>query len=183
MDDQETRFRALFGAHYRSVRRYLHHRGVTDGRADDLASETFLVAWRRLDDVPTDDTLPWLLGVARNLHLNLRRGDRRARAFVHRLPPPEPAPPPTEPTDTTAVRDALGALASHDQELLTLVAWDGLSAAQVGQVLGCSPGTARVRLHRARQRLAEQLRKRSYDVGQDTGASEITKEEVDGRAG
>ena len=75
--DDAARFRAIFEATFSRVRRYVHHCGVTGGRADDIVAETYLVAWRRLHDVPADDPLPWLLVVARNLLLNQRRGDRR----------------------------------------------------------------------------------------------------------
>lgn len=65
--DDAARFRTLFDATIGAVRRYVHHRGVTGGRADDVVAETFLVAWRRLDEVPDDDPVPWLLAVARNV--------------------------------------------------------------------------------------------------------------------
>jgi hypothetical protein len=65
--DAATRFRALFDAHVGAVRRYACHRSIPD--ADDLVAEVFTVAWRRLDDVPVDDPLPWLLGVAGNVGL------------------------------------------------------------------------------------------------------------------
>jgi RNA polymerase sigma-70 factor (ECF subfamily) len=180
--DDVARFRALFEANYGAVRRYVHHRGVSGDRADDVVAETFLVAWRRLGDVPNGGALPWLLAVARNVWLNQRRSDRRRYAFLARLPRPQPVPPPDEPGDGAPLRAALAALGHDDQEILRLVAWDGLTAAEAGQVLGCSPGAARVRLHRARQRLAHQLRKRSDDFGQEPGASTLIKEVSDGRA-
>jgi RNA polymerase sigma-70 factor (ECF subfamily) len=154
-------FRALFEATYDPVRRYVHRRGVTGGSADDIVAETFVVAWRRFGDVPDDDPLPWLLAVARNLWLNQRRSERRYRALIGRLPPPLPAPPPAEPDDVTAVRAALAALDADDQEVLRLLAWDGLSSARAARVLGCSAGAVRVRLHRARQRLVRELEKQS----------------------
>lgn len=55
------------------------------------------------------------------------------------------------------MRRAFGCLEEDDQELLRLVAWDGLTPAQAAQVLGCSPVAARSRLHRARNRLAAVL--------------------------
>lgn len=155
--DDAARFRALFEATFVAVRRYVDHRGVTGGRADDIVAETFIVAWRRLHDVPGDRPLPWLLAVARNIWLNQRRGDRRYEALKQRLPLPRPEPAPAEPSDLAAVRQALAALDAADREVICLVAWDRLSAAEIGAVLGCSPGTARGRLHRARLRLAAHL--------------------------
>jgi len=163
-----VRFRALFEATFPAVRRYVLYRGVTGGRADDVVAETFLVAWRRLDDVPDDDPLPWLLAVARNIWLNQRRGDRRYAALLRRLPLPSLTPSPGESSEMDAVHAALGAIGAADREILRLVAWDGLGTAQTGEVLGCSPGAARVRLHRARQRFAPELAKQSDGGGQNS---------------
>jgi RNA polymerase sigma factor (sigma-70 family) len=183
--DDSARFRELFEAAFGAVRRYVHHRGVTGGAADDIVAETFLVAWRRLDDVPEDDPVPWLLAVARNVWLNQRRMDRRRQAFVRRLPPPAAVPPPAEPTDPSdwaAVRAALARLADDDREILCLVAWDGLTSAQAAKVLGCSAGAARVRLHRARQRLAAELGKRFESSGQEPDETPPIREVSDDRA-
>lgn len=178
MEDPAAHFRALFEATYGPVRRYVHHRGMTGGQADDVVAETFLVAWRRLDHVPTDDPLPWLLAVARNVGRNERRSRRRRDALVLRLPAPLPVPPPDEPPETGAVYAALAALDEADRELLLLVAWDGLTPGQAAQVLGCGAGAARVRLHRARRRFADELAKRSTPDGQITHESPV-KEELD----
>jgi RNA polymerase sigma-70 factor, ECF subfamily len=180
--DDAARFRAMFDTTFPRVRRYVHHRGVTGGRADDIVAETFLVAWRRLHDVPDDDPLPWLLVVARNLWLNQRRGDRRHLAMVRRLPAPTPEPPPGEPGDTAPIRRALAALTPADQEVLRLVAWDDLTPDQASRVLGCSPGAFRVRLHRARQRLADERAKRSNGSGQIRRESDPVREVTDDRA-
>jgi RNA polymerase sigma factor (sigma-70 family) len=179
---EPARFRTVFEATYGSVRRYVHHRGVTGGWADDVVAETFLIAWRRLDDVPVDDPLPWLLAVARNVWLNQRRSDRRYAALVRRLPVPRPSPPPREPDEGSVVRHALAALDPGDQEILRLVAWDGLTSAQAAEVLRCSPVAARVRLHRARQRLALELAKRSDGAGQNGYENRPMREETDDRA-
>jgi RNA polymerase sigma factor (sigma-70 family) len=175
-----ARFRALFDAAYPAVRRYVLYRGVVGDRADDVVAETFLVAWRRLDDLPDDDPLPWLLAVARNVWLNQRRRDRRYAALLQRLPLPSFTPSPDEPGDLGAVREALGAIGAADQEILRLVAWDGLSAAKAGEVLGCSPGAARVRLHRARRRLAAEMAKRSGGGGQSSVEKQPIWEASDG---
>jgi RNA polymerase sigma-70 factor (ECF subfamily) len=155
--DPATRFRALFESHHAAVRRYAHHREISGPDADDLVAETFTVAWRRLDVVPVDDPLPWLLTVAANVRRNRARAARRYDAALRRLPPPASAPPPGEPDDAASLRRALAALSPDDQEILRLVAWDGLTPRQAAVVLQCPDGTARARLHRARRRLAAQL--------------------------
>jgi RNA polymerase sigma-70 factor, ECF subfamily len=154
--DAATHFRALFEAHYPRVRRFAHHRAVVGADAEDLVAEVFTVAWRRRDDVPDDDPLPWLLAVAANVWRNQARSARRYRAVLRRLPAPEPAPPPPEPADTELAR-ALADLTPDEREILRLVAWDGLTSRQLALVLAVPEGTARSRLHRARRRLAARL--------------------------
>jgi len=181
-DSTGTRFRAVFEATYGPVRRYVHRRGVTGGWADDVVAETFLVAWRRLDVVPVDDPLPWMLAVARNVWLNHERRERRYGAVVGRLPVPPPAPAPEEPVDPDdvgLVRRAVAALDPVDQEILRLVAWEGLAPVQAAQVLGCSPVAARVRLHRARQRVSRELAKRSAGSGQNSSEDRLVREASD----
>jgi RNA polymerase sigma factor (sigma-70 family) len=176
MDTSRRRFEALFRAHYPAVRRYAFHRAIAGADADDLVAETFLVAWRRRDVVPEDNALPWLLAVAANVRRNQARSRRRYRNLVDRVPRPEAAPPPLEPSDNApAIRAALAALTPDDREILILVAWDGLTPQEAATVLGTNAGTARLRLHRARKRFAAQfpptdpLRKRSTADGQFRG--------------
>lgn len=121
--------------------------------AEDITSETFTIAWRKLDDMPAH-ALPWLLGIARNLV----RESRRQASHDELVDAPA--------GDDYAVielREALGRLSSADQEVLTLIAWHGLSAAEASQVLGCSTATFFVRLHRARRRLRRALSTPTYE--------------------
>jgi RNA polymerase sigma-70 factor (ECF subfamily) len=157
--EPEPRFRALFLRAYPALGRYAHYRGLSQSDAEDLVSSTLEVAWRKLNQVPLDDPLPWLYAVARNLLRNNRRSEHRSAALLQRLPIPEPHPAPSEPYDpgVGAFREALAALDENDQEILSLVAWDGLSPSQAAVVLGCTAVAARTRLHRARKRLAAQL--------------------------
>jgi RNA polymerase sigma-70 factor (ECF subfamily) len=156
--EPEERFRALFAAAYPVLRRYAYHRGLAAPDADDLVAEVLTVAWRRLDDVPADDPIPWLIAVARNVWRNGLRTEQRRSALAARLPRAAVQPPPGDPDDEPGrLRAVLATLPDDDQELLRLVAWDGLTPAQMAAVLGCTPGAARVRLHRARTRLAAAL--------------------------
>ena len=172
MTEAEDRFRVIFQTAYPALCRYAHHRSLGEGDAEDLVADTLEVAWRRLKDVPTDDPLPWLYGVARNLWRNRVRSDRRRKGLVTRLCAVLERPADTDPREISAeaLREALSTLPEDDQELLRLVAWDDLSPTQVAAVLGCTPAAARTRLHRARNRLALQLgvdpRQRSRPSGQ-----------------
>lgn len=157
--DAESRFRALFLDAYPALRRYARHRGLSGADGDDLVAEVLTIAWRRLDDVPADDPLPWLFATARNVWRNGLRRARRHDELVLRLPPPEPEAAPREPAEHshTDIRRALEQLNDDDREILRLVAWDGLTTRQLSLALGCKETAARVRLHRARQRFASQL--------------------------
>jgi len=120
--------------------------------AQEIVAETFAVAWRRLDGVP-DPALPWLLGVARNVLANERRSRRRAEALMLRLvrEPVESSDDPADVIDARlTVQAALDRLLPAEREVIELLAWEGLSAAQVSDALGCSRVALAVRVHRAR---------------------------------
>ena len=150
----ETRFERLWAAHRDAVWAYAARR-VGPDRAPDVVHETFLVAWRRLDDVPAG-AAPWLLGVARNTILHERRGAARRAQLDERLAGLASPPDAAAETDGELLR-AARQLPLADRELLALLAWDGLTVAEAAVVLGWRPVTARVRLHRARARLAALL--------------------------
>lgn len=158
-DDPRTAFAALFDRTSARVYGYVR-RHCDDTDCDDIVSEVYLVAWRRLDDVPAE-ALPWLLATARRVLANHWRGrDRRTRLQAelrgvrHLAGQPDPA---AVATDRAAVLAALESLTDADRELLLLVGWDGLDATDAGRVLGCSPAAARRRLSRARRRLQAAL--------------------------
>jgi RNA polymerase sigma-70 factor (ECF subfamily) len=134
-------------------------RRASRAEAEDVVSETFLVAWRRLDAVP-DHALPWLLGVARRVLANRRRADARQAAMRSRLgqgqPDPDGEPESADP-EASAVLVALATLPPAERDAITLLAWEGLTPAEAAIVLGCSRATVYVRAHRARRRLARSL--------------------------
>lgn len=165
--DAETRYNALFAEAYPTLQRYARYRGLRGDDAEDLVAETLTVAWRRLADVPVDEPIPWLVAVARNLWRNDRRRDGRRRRLAVGLPVAAAALPADEVAGTSqsVVLRAMAGLSEVDQEVLRLVVWEGFSAAQAGVVLGCSAGAVRVRLHRARTRLAEALEGAGVVVG------------------
>jgi RNA polymerase sigma-70 factor, ECF subfamily len=145
----------------------------TDDRstAEDAVSETFLVAWRRLEDVP-DEPLPWLLGVARRVVANQRRAAGR-RAPEGPLIPLEAVPDPdpgAAVADRVADREAFAAafdsLSPGDREVLALVSWDGLAPREAAEVLDTSAAAFSLRLHRARKRLLKELEKRGHSFGE-----------------
>jgi RNA polymerase sigma-70 factor, ECF subfamily len=155
-DRPEQRFDQLWRDLAPAVVRYARRHVLPDD-VEDVVAETFVVAWRRLDEVPSYG-LPRLLAVARNISANTRRGRRRQDALSDRIGAErdrEPAWPHTDGDDV--VTAALHRLSDADRELLTLLAWDGLDHAEAAEALGCSRGAFKVRLHRARSRFAALL--------------------------
>jgi RNA polymerase sigma-70 factor (ECF subfamily) len=143
----------MFRAHYGAVLAYALRRADPDD-ARDVAAETFLVAWRRFGDAPGDSQLPWLYGVARRTLANQRRSASRRQALELRLRPLLASSPVDHDHTLT---EALDRLAEPDREALLLVAWEGLNTDEAARVLGCRPTAFRMRLHRARRRLAAML--------------------------
>ena len=160
---EHDRFKAMYDEHYPAVLRYAARRVGTEA-ARDVAAETFLTAWRRFDHVPPQQSLPWLYATARKCLANeLRRRDRREqlhsriRAEVLRGQDVAGTEPGERVADRLAVLAALASLRPNDQEALRLIEWEQLDVAAAAQVMGCTAATFRVRLHRARRRLARAL--------------------------
>lgn len=159
MTERENLFNHLFNEHHQAVLGYLARRVQQPDDATDLLADVFLVAWRRLDEVPRgDEARLWLFGVARKSLLNHRRRMFRHRNLGAKLwqHSPSATAPHLDVVDDD-LRRALRRLSVRDREILTLTAWEGLSPEQIGEMLNVSAATARVRLHRARKRLRKLL--------------------------
>lgn len=153
-----ARFTELYAAHHAPVYGYAVSRA---GRqlADDVVSETFLVAWRRLPEVPAVP-LPWLLGVVRNVVRERYRDEvRQSSVAVEMRAWVDEAGEDVADgvAERHAVLTALSRLSEADREVLTLVAWQGLSHRAAARVVDCSIATFTVRLHRARRRLEQAI--------------------------
>ena len=167
IDERQARFEELAPGLIEPLRRYLARR--TDPvTADDVLADTMLVCWRRLDDVP-DEALPWAYGVARNCLANVERGGRRQQRLAAKIavvdPPVESTPGPGE--RDGALAEALDALRTEDAELLRLWAWEQLAPGEIATVLGITANAASIRVHRAREKLREQLRKVEAPAGHE----------------
>ncbi|WP_433345856.1 RNA polymerase sigma factor [Microtetraspora malaysiensis] len=166
--EARERFEEIYLAYYADLLAYIRRRVDSHDDAADALAETFATAWRRLPDVPDGHTARlWLYGVTRRVLANGRRTATRRSALVERLGGQlarwaESTGPPDD--DLEAVRAAFGRLYADDREVLALVTWEGLTSDEAAVVLGCSPGAARSRLHRARKRLARELSHAGVDV-------------------
>lgn len=133
---------------------YFRRRPTTD--VEDLVAEVFATAWRRRTDLPAPNLRrAWLYGTARNLLLaESRRHGREQDALKQLLARPVDVPAEATSRTDEVVRSALSRLSPSDREVIELVEWERLTPAEVAVAIGVRPGTARVKLHRARQRLA-----------------------------
>lgn len=156
MGSRERALRAALEASSVDLLSYLRRR--TDANeAPDLLGEAFVIAWRRVDDLPDDPvgTRMWLFGIARGVVLNHARGVRRRWALADRLRGyaalmPATAPPADE---HTAVRDAVARLEPDMAELVRLVHWDGFTITDAARAIGIPASTARTRYQRAKELL------------------------------
>jgi RNA polymerase sigma-70 factor (ECF subfamily) len=159
-------FGRIVVAHQDRVFAYLGRMGLDSAMAEDVAQETFLRVWRyagkynyRLGSLAT-----WILTIARNLALTgLSQPGRRAETPVSPevLEIASDVPPPDEQLVALQrqrqLHAALAGLSADDRSLLASSYIDELDMAAIARMGGCSVGAAKVRLHRARQRLRQIL--------------------------
>jgi RNA polymerase sigma-70 factor (ECF subfamily) len=163
---EPVEFAAIFDRHFDAIHRYLARR-VGSVLADDLASETFTIAFdiRGRYDLSRPDARPWLFGIATNLVRHHRRGEvRRLNAYARLDRSSETGADLDGIADRLdAARlgkdlaDALSRIPARDRDALLLFAWADLRYEEIAVALGIPVGTVRSRLHRARQRLRELL--------------------------
>jgi RNA polymerase sigma-70 factor (ECF subfamily) len=160
MTERQNRFESLYAANHAPILGYALRRTASPDDAADVLAETFLAAWRRLDELPSgDDGRLWLYGVARRVLANHYRGERRRSALADRLRAElaESYVPPEFDGEPARIAAALRRLPERQRELLALNAWEGLDYGEIAVVLGCSRNAVRIRLHRARASLAAEL--------------------------
>jgi RNA polymerase sigma factor (sigma-70 family) len=174
---RRDRFQALYEANYHRVLGFALRRVGRDDAADVVA-ETFLAAWRRLDDVPEGETARlWLYGTARRVLANQHRGRLRRARLAERVRAETVAGAqlPSAAADISLAAAAFARLRSEDRELLGLVAWEGLDAGGIAQVCGCSRNAARIRIHRARRRFAQELARAETAVKQNPVGGHVSE--------
>lgn len=179
---RRARFEAVADEIFEPLQRYLARRARRDDAADVL-SDTLLVVWRRLDEVP-DDPLPWSYGVARRCLANHRRGDERRLRLVDRAAA-QPAPTPDDPQDLVEQHDpalhaALSTLSDAEAEIVRLWAWERLEPREIATALDLTPNAVSVALSRAKRKLSQELsetgRQDHTDAGHLQGAGTAEQE-------
>jgi len=157
-DERRRAFETLYRITLPAIRSYTRRR-APDDLADDVVAQTYLTAWRRCDEAVVGG-LPWLYRTARFTLANHQRTERRQLRVAQRVTSTTEI---AEADDTAAaderslMLDAIQRLNNDEREILLLVYWEHLSVKAVAVVLDCRPGTAAVRLHRARRKLRDAL--------------------------
>ena len=154
----------LYAEHAARLYAYARRHG-DPATAEDLVADAFVIAMRRISEVPDDpgEARAWLIGTVRKLAANRRRRETSQADWWHAvIRDGWHTGANTSAEDVVAERDeclrSLAALSEDDREAILLVAWEGLSPAQAAAVLGLSRNAFYVRLHRARNRLQLSLR-------------------------
>ena len=175
--DRTARFERLYATVFPEIAGYVRRRcGGAD--ADDVLAQVFIVAWRRLDHIPSppQDRL-WMFGVARKTVADAERSARRQRRLGIRLAnealiggETEASPVGVASADPAADRvlAALATLRPADREALRLVLWDALSHTEAAVILGCSANAFEIRYRRARAAVREQLAHRANAITPDS---------------
>jgi RNA polymerase sigma factor (sigma-70 family) len=185
---QPELFETIFRRHHRRIWGYLARSGGRD-QADELAGDVFVAAFSRRDRYDgRGSVVSWLYAIATNMaRTRFRKHERGARALARVAGQGTPSGSPFDDAEAALdgqqalarVQAAMAALPDRDRELITLVAWEGLTYQEVADVLGMELGTVRSRLSRARHRLRG-LAGLAGLGAEPTGAPHHAKETTDG---
>lgn len=169
----------LVNDHSRSVYRYVMRRLSDWSSCEDVVSETFLVAWRRRDQLPPRDReLAWLYAIAYRVLSNQRRSrDRRNRLTVRMALERRDMGLDGEDTiEVESVMKVVKHLREHDRVLLEHVYWERLTYREIADVLGISVNAVGIRINRAKR----SLRLLIDQDAESAGFSEIFEREAQG---
>jgi len=156
MDARPTTFHELYDRHADDVYRFAHWLTGNPHDARDITSETFVRAWTAPEEPRMETVKAYLFTIARNLHRRQWRRLSRLEAMDEAMPDPA-----AQPDEVAARRDefqrtlkAVHTLPEIDRTLLLLRAEDGLSYEDIAVATGLSVAAAKVRVFRARAKLA-----------------------------
>lgn len=160
MGDCPTTFHEIYQRYAGDVFRFAYWLSGDSAAAADITSETFVRAWTALDEPRPATVKTYLFTIARNLHLKQSRRQARQEELDECLP--DPAAPPDEALARKEECDralaAMQVLPEMDRTLLLMRAQEGISYADIAAATGLSVTAAKVRVFRAREKLAAHLR-------------------------
>ncbi|MEX1125445.1 MAG: sigma-70 family RNA polymerase sigma factor [Acidimicrobiia bacterium] len=161
--DQRSRFEEIWTEYRLQILAYCLRRAAPT-HAEDACNEVFMVAWRRIDEIPRPPkTVPYLYGIAGKVVSNHRRAFHRRSRLDEKLsnlgvaPATDPVDLVVQNTEDQRVAAAVRNLKPKDQEIVMLHAWEDLSHEEIAEITGMTAGAVRQRIHRSYQHLARVL--------------------------
>jgi RNA polymerase sigma-70 factor, ECF subfamily len=150
---------------------FLGRMSLSQAQAEEIAQESFIRAWRHLDDYQSMRAAfsTWLFTIARNLALNELTSTRSKNEFSSSEELPDMASDAPEPMQVLCIKQqhsrlqmALRQLNKQDRSVIGLAYVDELSTADMARIEGCSLEAVKTRLHRAKEKLRK-LMEKTYD--------------------
>lgn len=151
----EERFSGFYREHYWMVLRFAERRLSNHETARDVTSETFRIAWTKFPDAEQGGAA-FLYLTCKNLIGNEYRRQLRVAALEVKLQHGANASDTGD--SSVALREAMLAMRDAEREILYLTYWEGSSAEELAEILGCSQDAAWARVSRARKSLKNILR-------------------------
>lgn len=162
--DDQAAFQLIVERHQGAIRGFLRRLLAGDhGTADDLAQDTFLLAYRKLHTLKSGKNLvSWLHSIAYRQFLQHGRKHSRQTVMAE---PPEPGHDPRQAVDAEILAPRLMSLV-NDQEraCLTLAYAAGMSHPEVGEVTGLPLGTVKSHISRGKHKLQEWLQAHDHPI-------------------
>ena len=159
----QGRFETIWNDHRLQVLAYCLRR-TPGSNGEDACAETFLVVWRRLDEIPPPPrTLLFIYGIARKVLANQARSFHRRERLDQKLanlgvsPPIDPMYLAIQNAEDRQVAEAVRKLKPTDREIVRLDAWEDLSREEIAEVMGMTRAAVDQRIHRSYQRLSRAL--------------------------
>ena len=166
-DGQLSAFDALFRRHYETVRGLCARIMAGGADGEDPAQETFLRVLRHRATFRGDARFTtWVYRIARNVCLEQLARQARDRKIAERWHlDAATSSSPDAMMDTELLAQAMASLPAEQREVLVLCRFHELPFSEIATILGCTPGAARVRAHRALNELRQKLGSDSNYIG------------------
>ena len=161
--DDQAAFQLLVERHQAAVRGFLRRLAGDHGTADDLAQDTFLIAYRKLHTLKAGASLvSWLHSIAYRQFLQHTRKFKRQQVMAE---PPQPGHDPRAAVDAEILLPQLmNAVNDRERACLTLAYAAGMSHPEISAITDMPVGTVKSHINRGKQKLHDWLRKNDHSI-------------------